>query len=497
VKTFIYFAYGSNMLSRRLRERTPSASVIGTGHVEGRRLAFHKVGKDGSAKCDIQAANAVTDKAYGVLFRVAYSEKGGLDSAEGLGEGYREESLLVRRDDGTQITARAYVATAIEPNLRPYDWYKGLVVAGAMENGLPRAYVERLRTVDAQPDPDANRRKQNEDLLFHSHHDERQGPAVQVPVAGGVAMRHEVIHWSWDGRDLSVGLSRAGSGATILLLPALSSISTRRELEPLQARLSHSFDTVAVDWPGFGDLPRPYVDWRPETYQAFLSHLLARVAVEPAGIVAAGHAAGYALHHFARHGGGAGRLVLLSPTWRGPLPTMAGGQRALFPQIAKAVDRPLLGPVLYRLNVNRLVVGMMARGHVYADPGWLNGPRMRAKLAVTRAPGARHGSARFVTGCLDPFSSRDEQLQAARQVRGPVLSVFSETAPTKSRLEMEALAALPSVSTLRVPRGKLSFYEEFPADAGEPIRAFVMGTLDVDGSSRRQSDSLNHAASGL
>jgi len=242
---------------------------------------------------------------------------------------------------------------------------------------------------------------------------------------------------------------------------------------------------------------RPYVDWRPETYQAFLIHLLAQVVVEPAGIVAAGHAAGYLLKHFAKHGGGGGRLVLLSPTWRGPLPTMLGGQRALFPRIAKAVDRPILGPVLYRLNVNRLVVGMMARGHVYADPGWLNGPRMQTKLAVTRAAGARHGSARFVTGCLDPFSSRDEHLHAARQVRVPVLSLFSETAPTKSRLEMEALAALPSVSTVRLPRGKLSFYEELPVDAGEPIRAFLTGKLDGDGSSPRQGDSLNRAASVL
>jgi cation transport regulator ChaC len=174
VEAFVYFAYGSNMLSRRLRERTPSATVIGTGHVEGRRLAFHKAGRDGSAKCDIQATDAVTDKAYGVLFRIACSEKGALDRAEGLGEGYSEENLLVQRDDGTRVTAKAYIATAIEPTLRPYDWYKGLVVAGAVENGLPRAYVEWLKTCDSQPDSDATRREQNENLLLRSHHDKGQ-----------------------------------------------------------------------------------------------------------------------------------------------------------------------------------------------------------------------------------------------------------------------------------------------------------------------------------
>lgn len=179
MEAFVYFAYGSNMLARRLRERTPSATVIGTAHVEGRRLAFHKVGKDGSAKCDIQAVNPVTEKAYGVLFRIACSEKVDLDRAEGLGEGYREENLLVQGDGGTKIAAKAYVATAIEPNLRPYDWYKGLVVAGAMENGLPAAYVEWLRTFDSQPDPDAARREHNEKLLFpHSHHAERQASSL-------------------------------------------------------------------------------------------------------------------------------------------------------------------------------------------------------------------------------------------------------------------------------------------------------------------------------
>jgi gamma-glutamylcyclotransferase len=180
VEAFVYFAYGSNMLSRRLRERTPSATAIGTGHVEGRRLAFHKVGKDGSAKCDIPATNAVTEKVYGVLFRIACSEKRALDRAEGLGEGYREESLLVQRDDETTITARAYIATAIEPNRRPYDWYKGLVVAGAMENGLPRAYVEWLRTFDSRPDPNAARGEQNEKLLCGSHHDKRKASSLQV-----------------------------------------------------------------------------------------------------------------------------------------------------------------------------------------------------------------------------------------------------------------------------------------------------------------------------
>jgi pimeloyl-ACP methyl ester carboxylesterase len=293
-------------------------------------------------------------------------------------------------------------------------------------------------------------------------------------------MAYEEITWRCDGHDFSIGLDRAGTGPTVLLLPALSSISTRCEMRPLQERLAQSFATIAIDWPGFGERPKPYVDWRPEIYEAFLTHLLTHVVPNPFGTIAAGHAAGYALKHFARLEQAAGRLVLLSPTWRGPLPTMMGGDHALFSKMAKGFDPPLLGPMLYRLNVNRVVIGMMARGHVYADPAWLQGRRMEEKLDVTRAPGARHSSARFVTGQLDPFRSREEQANAVQRVVVPMLNLFSENAPAKSRAEMEALAMLPNVRTVRLPEGKLSFYEEFPEEAADVIREFLTANPSVN-----------------
>lgn len=241
----------------------------------------------------------------------------------------------------------------------------------------------------------------------------------------------------------------------------------------LQERLAGSFSTVAVDWPGLGDLAKPYVDWRPQVYDAYLEHLFTQLVPSPFAVIAAGHGAGYLIRHCARRPCAAERLVVLSPTWRGPLPTMMKGRRPWFGKIARAFDRPVVGPLLYNLNVNRFMVGVMARGHVYADPRWLQGSRLRHKLAVTRAPGARHGSVRFVTGSLDPFEDRESFLGAARAVGVPILNVFAQTAPAKSRQEMEALAQLAGVSTVRLPRGKLSFYEEFPDEAAEAIGPFL------------------------
>lgn len=55
------------------------------------------------------------------------------------------------------------------------------------------------------------------------------------------------IHWRWEGAEIRVGLTRHGAGPLVLMLPALSSISTRHEMRPLQERLGEGFSTVSVD----------------------------------------------------------------------------------------------------------------------------------------------------------------------------------------------------------------------------------------------------------
>jgi pimeloyl-ACP methyl ester carboxylesterase len=281
------------------------------------------------------------------------------------------------------------------------------------------------------------------------------------------------ISWRWRDATIDLGLSVRGEGPTVVMLPALSSISTRREMVPLQQRLASRYRTVAVDWPGFGDLPRPPVDWTPTAYAAYLAFVLSTVAPKPHAVVAAGHAAGYALAHGCDHPDAFERLVMLAPTWRGPLPTMMNGRRPWFDRLCRMFDVPVLGPVLYRLNVNRVVVRYMAAGHVYANPAWLDRDRLQQKLAVTRSGGARYASVRFVTGALDPLQNREEFLDRARRAGMAMLTIYGEQTPPRSRAEIEALAAIPGMTSLRLPLGKLAFYEEFPDPSAAAILPFL------------------------
>ena len=147
-RRFPYFAYGSNMSTERLRGRTPSARPLGVGWLAGHRLRWHKLGRDGSGKCDIEPAPGPS-VVWGVLFDVAWDEKPALDAAEGLGTGYFEKEVRVVTGDGERgaLTYHANPQRTVAA-LRPRGWYKAHVVRGAREHGLPADYVRELEQIE-------------------------------------------------------------------------------------------------------------------------------------------------------------------------------------------------------------------------------------------------------------------------------------------------------------------------------------------------------------
>jgi gamma-glutamylcyclotransferase len=122
------------------------------------------VSTEGSGKCDIEATGNPADRVYGVVFRIATAEERALDEAEGLGHGYRKDEITVVTSEAT-IAAMAYIAIVKDPKRRPYDWYKAFVLQGATENALPAAYIDLIRAVPSQPDPNSTRRASNQALL--------------------------------------------------------------------------------------------------------------------------------------------------------------------------------------------------------------------------------------------------------------------------------------------------------------------------------------------
>lgn len=165
MKRLIYFAYGSNMSTKRLKARASSAKVLGIGVLNGYALVFHKVGKiDGSAKCDIVASRH--DQVFGVLFEISEREKTDLDRWEGLNQGYDVMEVEITTESGNGIAAITYHATITDPELQPFTWYKRHVLEGAREAGLPSAYIETIEKIPAIED--RNKKREAKELALYS-----------------------------------------------------------------------------------------------------------------------------------------------------------------------------------------------------------------------------------------------------------------------------------------------------------------------------------------
>ena len=154
-----YFAYGSNMLTRRMRARVPSARVVAVARLPEYRIDFRKQGADGSMKCDLVPDEIET--AWGVVYQIDPGERGALDAAEG--EGYRPvEEIAMRADGAAPLTVFTYRARDEWIGWgKPFDWYRDLVVAGAREHDLPAPYAEALAEMEADLDPDPERAAEN------------------------------------------------------------------------------------------------------------------------------------------------------------------------------------------------------------------------------------------------------------------------------------------------------------------------------------------------
>ncbi|MEH2191635.1 MAG: alpha/beta hydrolase [Nostoc sp.] len=279
--------------------------------------------------------------------------------------------------------------------------------------------------------------------------------------------------WKWENQQLRVVYETLGKGSPLLLLPSFSSVSTRSEVGELAKLLAPNFQVVAVDWPGFGESSRPSLDYRPEIYQHFLEDFVKAIFNTPIIAIAAGHAASYVLKLAVKQVAFS-KIVLLAPTWRGPLPTMGASQQ-IAGIVRGLVRSPILGQALYKLNTAQSLLSFMYRRHVFTDAAKITPSFIENKWYTTQQPGARFASAAFVTGNLDAVHEQSDFLELVQSLDIPLIVVIGESSPPKSREEMNALVALPGVRSV-VIHGSLGLHEEYPALVLEAVQDFLFSS---------------------
>lgn len=150
----LHLAYGSNLLIERIRlpERCPGARPVGTARLDGWRLSFEKRGQDGSGK-----ATVIRDAStfmHGVLYELPDEQRLRLDEVEGPGYRAHEVEVTVGR---SVKAAWLYLGIDLAPAIRPFRWYRDLVLAGARQHGLPPQYAASIEAVATQQDSNQER----------------------------------------------------------------------------------------------------------------------------------------------------------------------------------------------------------------------------------------------------------------------------------------------------------------------------------------------------
>jgi pimeloyl-ACP methyl ester carboxylesterase len=291
----------------------------------------------------------------------------------------------------------------------------------------------------------------------------------ETPLLGGTVQSY---HWSYKGKSITATYEVLGSGKPVLLLPAFSTISTRAEMRGLAEILSDRYQVVALDWVGFGQSDRPALPYTPAFYQTFLKDFVRSVFAEPVVVIAAGHAVNAVMELATRTPAPWSWVVLVAPTWRGPLPTAMGERRGFYKGLQRAIGLPILGQFLYWLTTLPPFLRLMSGRHVLADRKHLTRDWMTQKWRTTQKRGARFASSAFVTGGLDALRNQEQWLTWFQPLPLPVLIVIGEQIPPKSRAEMEVLAHFTGVQVYRMP-GSLGLHEEYPEALAEAVLPFL------------------------
>lgn len=142
-----YFAYGSNMSTRIMREWCSGFEVIGAARLDNHRLAFTRPSQRwGGAAADVVAAPG--QAVWGVLYDIDDEIRAALDRKESLGVAYQHVNCEVVCVDDQVYRALTYsIIDKADPELRPSLQYKTVILEGAAEHQLPADYVAWLKAL--------------------------------------------------------------------------------------------------------------------------------------------------------------------------------------------------------------------------------------------------------------------------------------------------------------------------------------------------------------
>lgn len=145
-----YFAYGSNLFTKRMLDRTGATLKARVGILAGYRLAFRRFinGNQTYATIVPMAGEVV----YGVAYLCEKEHIQKLDLFEGVAEKcYRRETADIKTETGESICCFVYIGDSLhEGDSSPSTEYLDFILMGAQEHALPLEYIQWIKKIASE-----------------------------------------------------------------------------------------------------------------------------------------------------------------------------------------------------------------------------------------------------------------------------------------------------------------------------------------------------------
>ncbi|XP_015510107.2 gamma-glutamylcyclotransferase [Neodiprion pinetum] len=153
---FLYFAYGSNLLAKRIRINNPTAVRRDIGRLKDFRLDFATYSKrwHGASATIVPTEN---EYVWGAIWEIDNSDIASLDQQEGVEDKlYFSKIVDIETPNGSFLKCKVYqqcnnpqehlTGNLLPQDRRPSAAYRDTILKGARESGIPSDYIKFLET---------------------------------------------------------------------------------------------------------------------------------------------------------------------------------------------------------------------------------------------------------------------------------------------------------------------------------------------------------------
>ncbi|KAJ6635519.1 Gamma-glutamylcyclotransferase [Pseudolycoriella hygida] len=165
-ETFLYFAYGSNLLSKRIHIQNPTAKRKTIGQLKNYRLDFLRASTNWNG-CSATIVEDDGSSVWGAIWEINVSNMKDLDRQEGVDVNfYKVLMKSIETPNGEELPCRLYQQVRnptesvkfedIPFDRQPSKTYLKCILDGAVESELPSDYIDSLEKIpnngrDASP----------------------------------------------------------------------------------------------------------------------------------------------------------------------------------------------------------------------------------------------------------------------------------------------------------------------------------------------------------